>query len=185
MLYHTAYLSPWWGYPPRVLCCRSSGWCPHGGRSRSKTSHRPTASTGRRPPSGCYRALGSHDPLEEVDDRGDKSMGWRDEGAMKGGKKTFVGRKGHIVVPEWVEWGVWEMKVMLGCVFWCFCFLPVLFILHNQLSVWVPASLSQWGPTLSDVTSHFEHLCLGAGVLDKFGVHFNSEYFQILFLVVC
>lgn len=163
MLYHTTYLSPWWGYPPPVLCCRSSGWCPHGGRSRSKPSHRPTASTGHRPPSGCYRALGSHDPLEEMDDKGDKSMGWRDEGTMKGGKTKFVGRKGHVVVPEWVGWGDLSSDVSAFSLYCLSCIISCLSeFLHRSASgdqpcqmslhilnifVWVRVSLINLGAT--------------------------------------
>lgn len=50
--------------------------------------------------------------------------------------------------------GTDEDVVMTGFVCWCFYFLPVYFILHNQLSVCVSAELSLWGPTLSDVTVH-------------------------------
>lgn len=53
--------------------------------------------------------------------------------------------------------------------------------------------LSQRGPTLSDVTLHFEHLCLGPGVLDLgatstfvFGyvttIHFFRFGTQVLFI---
>lgn len=67
----TAYLSPWWGYPAPAWRCRPSGWRPHGESSHSRPSHRPTASTGRRPLTGCCRAPGSHDPLlNEEGDRG-------------------------------------------------------------------------------------------------------------------
>ena len=170
----TAHLSPWWGYPPPALRCRSSGWCQRGGSSRSRPSHLPTASTGRRTPSGCCRALGSHGPLEEMDGRGERTEGSSDEG-------KFAERKGHKEGTEW-SWG--EESVMLGFVCWCFHFLPVVLILHNQLSVWVPAVLSRWGPTLSDVTLHCKHLCQCWVSLIHLEATPTVNVFQFLLLVI-
>lgn len=98
----TAHLSPWWGYPPPALHCRSSGWCQRGGSSRSRPSHLPTASIGRRTPSGCCRALGSHGPLEDIDGRGertDRGMKWWGEVCRK--KRTQRGNSGVEVKRVW------------------------------------------------------------------------------------
>lgn len=161
----TAYLSPWWGYPPPALCCRSSGWCLRGGSSRSRPSRQPTASTGRRTPSGYSRALGSHGPLEEMSNEGmrrrevcrEKRVLGEEDGdrrkrrdgerwnQMNRQNRKWQGGAGTVAQGH-------EDRVLSGFVCWCFYFLPVLLILHNQLSVWVPAVLSQWGPTLSQMS---------------------------------
>ena len=158
------YLSPWWDHPPPALRCRSSGWCPHGESSHSWLSHRPTASTGHRPLSGWCQALGSRGPLVKMYGRPKRTARWRSDRSVRR-ERSLLGclkwKKGHSHKEErWQEKFNEETKewqsglgiVTWEFVCWCFYFLCVLFILHNQLSEFLQCSGSR---DKSCQTSHY------------------------------